>query len=164
MAKETPSAQQLTSAVDAFLEYFSTLPQQRLRSSTGTSWGPREVLIHLVFWHEQYARITESITRGQTPTLLQGTFKEWNAKATQLERRTTVDELLGRFKAANSRLIAIAEHRNARALSFCFREGSKSWLYDDALVAISRHIRGHIEKLRRSERRGNDSRRRSVAR
>ena len=146
MTRETQLAQQLTLAVDAFIDYINSLPENQLCISKRAKWGPREVLIHLVFWHEQYAQIAEAAIHRKTPILLRGSFKSWNAKAVQLEQGTTVKELLRRFKTAQHRLVAISRKKEATTLSFSFREGSKSWPYDDALVAISGHIQRHIAR------------------
>lgn len=149
----TKPIERLTLAIDSFISYIRSLPEGKLQASPSTSWEAREVLVHLVFWHEQYASIIKAILSGKKPELLIGTFKELNAYAVEKNRTESISTLLKRLAEAQKdleRLTNKAATKNIR-LQLSFREGSKMWQFEEALDKIEKHIRGHLIKLKRHD-------------
>lgn len=68
----------LDEAIDSFISFIRSLPGQTLEASRTERWGPREVLIHLVFWHEQYASIATAVAAKRPPKLHPGTIRDVN--------------------------------------------------------------------------------------
>ena len=62
----------LDESVEAFACALESMPETAL---TGAEWGPREMLGHIVFWHETYLRIAHAINTGHDPVPLVGTFR-----------------------------------------------------------------------------------------
>jgi hypothetical protein len=94
--------EKLDKTVHSFCQFIRELPEAALVEQ---AWGPREVLAHLVFWHELYAsefeaRTTDTLFWGptDTPTAI-------NTMAVGANRSISVDELLRRFQVANGRLL-----------------------------------------------------------
>lgn len=59
--------------------------------------------------------------------------------------------LTNRLLAAQKRLVASAGRAKfiRVPLKLSFREGSKIWAFEEAIVRIEKHIRGHFAKLKR---------------
>ncbi|HSP56229.1 MAG TPA: maleylpyruvate isomerase N-terminal domain-containing protein [Dehalococcoidia bacterium] len=142
----------LRRAVDSFATFIRGLPPHLLQPSRTAEWGPREVLCHLAFWHEQYAAILEAIQDGREPPLINGTFKSINASAVATILATPPAELLHRLVKAQESLERITRNPDAESLAFSFRKGSKVWPLPKAIELIAGHMNLHEQRLRRATR------------
>jgi len=113
-------------------------------------WGPRQVLCHLVFWHETYVRQIEARLAGHGWLLPEGTFNELNAQAVASLAVVGVPTLLARFRAANTRLCRLALEPKAANVQVQLKQDSKSWPLDEFLVMVETHIRRHGDELRKA--------------
>lgn len=140
----------LDQAVLSFIAFTRSLPSQMMAPSKTERWGPREVLIHLVFWHEQYDQIAAAVAANQQPKLFQGTFKDINRFAVAQDISAPIEELITRWTRAHHALVRTARARRADRLKFSLRKGSKEWPLSDLVRLAARHIQNHQTKLRRS--------------
>jgi hypothetical protein len=138
----------LTASVDGFCQLIEQLPARALLEKP---WGPRQVLSHLVFWHETYVRQTEARLAGHGWLLPDGTFKELNAQAVASLSAVGVPKLLARFRAANTRLCRLAQEPRAAGVQIQLKQDSKSWPLGKFLVMVEAHIRRHGEELRKAQ-------------
>ena len=138
----------LDEAIASFVEFIHSLPADALALSKTDRWGPREVLIHLVFWHEQYARIGEDMAAKRQPVMLRGTFKELNRTAVAENNSVPVETLIERWDSAHKRFVHVAKMRNAHHLKFSLREKSKQWPMADIIRLAAGHIQNHQSDLR----------------
>jgi hypothetical protein len=142
----------LDRAVQSFLGFVRSLPPGGLGTSETEPWGPREVLIHLVFWHEQYATLAAAPAANASPTPLKGTIDQINRAAVFGCAQVPVEELAARWEAAQIALDRIAQGAAAHRLSFPLRQGAKAWRLPDLLRIATRHIQNHQAKLAKSAR------------
>jgi len=100
----------LEQSVEAGLTYFQG-PGGQARIKVG-KWGPREVLCHLVWWHQATVEGMESVLSGGKPYRFYASVDEMNARA--------VGRLAGRDTAQLAELVRQLQARlvkAARALS-----------------------------------------------
>ena len=135
-------AARLDEAVASFIHFVRSLPSPAVEPSTTDKWGAREVFIHLVFWHEQYASITAALAAKKRPKLSSGTLRESNRRAVEADLATPVEELIARWTKANRRLAKLAHQPGAADLRIPLSEKSKAW----PLPVLIRLAAGHIEK------------------
>src|SRR5512142_3565922 len=109
---------QLGQAVTSFLTFVQSLPPEQLQPSKHERWGPLEVFIHLVFWHEQYARIATAALAGKKREMLHGTFKEINGWAVAENLTVSVPELIQRWLKAQTALERLSQRPGAERLKF----------------------------------------------
>lgn len=143
----SPELDRLSAAVHSFAELIRSLPAQKLNRSRTQKWGAREVLIHLVFWHEQYAQIASDVFAKRNYPKLSGTFKDINAWAVAQNMSVPANELLDRWVAAQIRLEHLSQKQGASRLKLCLREGSKEWPFFVLIRLAAGHVRRHEEKL-----------------
>lgn len=115
----------LDRTIQSFAGFVGSLPAAKLRPSTSKSWGPREVLIHFVFWHEQCAQIASAIAYNKEPVLLKGTGRALNDAAVVREIDTPVDQLLQRWTRAPTCFSAVARSSRASEIRMSLRVGAK---------------------------------------
>ncbi len=145
----SPEIDKLSAVISSFTEFVHALPQQKLESSRTEKWGAREVLIHLVFWHEQYAQIASDVFANRDYKQLSGTFKEINALAVKQNMSVPINELLERWAATQNNLERLSKKPGSSRLKFCLRVGSKQWPFSALMRLAAEHIRQHEDKLRK---------------
>jgi hypothetical protein len=144
-----PELDKLASAVTSFTQFVCALPAQTLKPSNTEKWGAREVFVHLVFWHEQYAEIASDLLAGRKHKHLSGTFKEINATAVAQNSSVPIGELLDRWVVAQKRLERLGQNTAASRLKLALREGSKQWPFLVLMRLAAGHIRQHEAKLKK---------------
>jgi hypothetical protein len=139
--------ERLTDTVENFCAWIESLPARETR---GRDWGPREVLSHLVYWHEHYVAESRSFLAGKPHTPPAGRFADMNASAVEKYQTFPVAMLGKRFRIANRRLCRLASGHNARSIAFSIKQGSKRWRLTDLIPAVEAHIRNHQRALRKN--------------
>ncbi len=139
----------LDEAILSFITFTRSLPPRMMEPSKTEKWGPREVLIHLVFWHEQYSKIAAAVAANKQPELLQDTFKDINRFAVAQNLSDSIEELVARWTRAHQALARTARTRRAGGLKFSLREGSREWPLSDLVRLAARHIQNHQTKLQK---------------
>lgn len=141
---------QMDQAVASFINFVQSIPPEQLQPSKSEKWGPLEVLIHLVFWHEQYLRIATAALAGKKHEMLHGTFKEINGWAVAENLTVSVPELIRRWLKAQTALEHLTQRPGAAHLKFSLREGSKEWTLPVLIRLAAGHIVNHEAKLRKA--------------
>lgn len=136
----------LKEAVDAGLAY---LADSRVREPTQIDvWGPREVLAHMVYWHQSSTEGMESVVSGGGPYRIIGSVDEVNAKAIEdasgesnLQIINHILQLQGRLEAAARKML------DPGATVLTRGEGLNDSLAQ-RLKMMARHWNNHIKELK----------------
>ena len=110
-------------------------------------WGAHEVLSHIVFWHETYARVLEPLSRGRDPILLDGVFREFNRIAVARLRNVPDVALAARLRRANV-IVAAALAALPPGARIRIRTGAKPRGPREFADGVDAHLRGHLAELR----------------
>ncbi len=140
--------EKLKAEVEAFCALIERQPERALREQ---AWGPREVLAHLVFWHEQYASQLQARLAGRPYPLPHGRFRELNDRAVEAARLRSIPAQLARFRAANRRWSSLVVDPRAGAVGIQIKQDSKAWPVGELLPRVAAHIRKHRLELARSQ-------------
>ena len=132
-------------------EVCRALPTLRALAVPHGGWGAHEVLSHIVFWHETYARILEAMAEGRQPAVLVGVFPEFNRIAVERFRTVPDAVLVARLRKANAIVVAalgsVPPHARIKIKSGANPRGPVQ--FADRVEA---HLRGHLDELRRLSR------------
>lgn len=116
-----------------------------------TLWNVKDVLGHITFWHESFARNVEDVSEGRTPHPLKGTLSAVNVMSVESTRNTPVSALLQRLLAAQK---VIDTHIvNTVVATIPYKKGSRNYTRLEYLNVVVAHIRRHrkdVEKRVRS--------------
>ncbi len=85
---------------EALAAALESMPEPHL---TGGTWGAREVLCHLVYWHEYYVSIVHALATGDEPALKVGAFPEFNRQSVHELGTVPVPDLVTRLRRAQRR-------------------------------------------------------------
>jgi hypothetical protein len=135
----------LQAAVDDLTRELETMV---LPALTGGAWGAREVLCHLVYWHETYVSILHAINRHESPALKVGVFRDFNRLAVEELGPVPADLLLSRLQSAQRRLaVELLQMRPSARIRV--KTGSMARGPVEFARRIEGHFRAHLAEVRR---------------
>lgn len=136
----------LEHGVEAGLAYFQG-PGGQVKVKVG-SWGPREVLCHLVWWHQATVEGMESRGSGGTPYRIYASVDEMNARAVGRLAGKTIDQLADLVRQFQARLVTAARAiPDAQTTVMVFGDGSERSV-QQRLEAMAQHWDEHVNELR----------------
>jgi hypothetical protein len=135
----------LEQRVAELVELTASLPDTLVEIYDG--WSARDVLGHLTFWHESFARNTRDLSLGLKPKPLKGRLMDLNQQGVEEMRAYSLDEVTRRLRAAQR---LISEHiLNPLVVMIPYRRGSRDYSAEEHLQVVSEHIGWHIRDLRK---------------
>jgi len=140
-------------AIESFIAFIQSLDSTTLKPSTTETWGPREVLIHLVWWHEQYVKLARAASHGKTCDLPEGTLKQMNARCVTANIKVPIPKLIARWNRANRQLTALTSSPGGSRISISLGRNTRKWPLQVLLRLSAGHIQRHENKLRKKLRR-----------
>lgn len=110
-------------------------------------WSAKDVLGHLTFWHESFARNLLDLAEGRKPNPLKGKLSEVNELSVSTTKKCTVQELLGRLEAAQT---IINNHiLNESILEIPYKKGSRNYTRLEHLEVVGGHLKKHLKDLKK---------------
>jgi hypothetical protein len=137
----------MTATIQTFCRIIEQLPAHAFLVKP---WGPRQVLAHLVFWHETYVRQIEAGQAGMGWLFPEGTLKTLNEEAVASLASVGVPTMLARFRAANTRLCRLAADPKTAGARVQLKRDTKSWPLSEFILQVESHVRRHGEEIRRT--------------
>ena len=141
----------LDQAVEDFCQFIQNLPQE---DATQRAWGPKEVLAHLVFYHELYVAQAQAFLAGSRVKLPKGRYSDLNAEAAERCRDVPMDELVGRLRIANRRLGELCAAGDPDQIVVPIKSGIRPYRLAKLIPEVASHIRNHQRQLQAERRRG----------
>lgn len=134
-------------AVKAGLAYFEG---PRANSSVKMDiWSPREVLCHLIYWHQATAEGMESVTDGGGPLKIYASTDEMNARAVGRMAGVTMQRLIEDARRLQTRLIAAARVIPDLEATVLDRDEEGKQSARQRLGIIAHHWNEHLRELER---------------
>lgn len=115
-------------------------------------WTAKDVLAHLTFWHESFARNVEALVSGRPPQPLKGRFSDLNQAGVEALRPLTLPQVLERFETAHA-LIQANILKPVLTL-IPYKKGSREYTPEEHLDLVAAHITEHLREVRQALRRG----------
>ncbi len=147
LAGSQDGPRRLTASIEAFCRIVEQLPAHAFLVKP---WGPRQVLAHLVFWHEIYVRQIEAGQAGIGWLFPEGTLKTLNEEAVASLAAVGVPTMLARFRAANTRLCRLAADPKTAGARVQLKRDTKSWPLSEFILQVELHVRRHGEEIQRT--------------
>ena len=105
-------------------------------------WTAKDVLAHLTFWHESFARIVDDLVNGRKPTPLKGRFIDLNQGGVDAMKPLTLVQVLDRFEAAHA--IIRDNILNPMLTLIPYKKGSRNYAPEEHMDIVHEHIRMHL--------------------
>jgi hypothetical protein len=111
-------------------------------------WTAKDILSHIVFWHESFARNVQDIVNDIKPTPLKGKYSDLNQRCFDEMRTKTVDDIIKRLEAAHS--IIRENILNPKLVLIPYKKGSRDYTPDEHLDIVNEHIKEHLNGIRKA--------------
>ena len=147
-----PALEELTDTVNKAVAFFVETEE----SLCDGYQSAREVLSHLVFWYREYVTIAQALVDGCPPELKKGTYAELNAEATCEFAGKTMEELAHQLDEYHKNLAETLLCLPDWGINYPVKYGGRLKSVAERLPEIESHIRNHVRRLQRAERRGED--------
>jgi hypothetical protein len=112
------------------------------------SWTVRDVVGHVTFWHESFARNVDDLVHARRPTPLRGRLSDLNERGVAEARTLPLDKTVDRLRAAHATIHASILSPSLGLIPY--RVGSRSYTPDEHLAVVRDHIRAHARSLERT--------------
>jgi len=108
-------------------------------------WTAKDVLGHLTFWHESFARILGALVIGKKPYTLKGKYTELNQRCFDEMRPLTTEQIITRLEAAHHVVQKNILSENLYMIPY--KMGSRDYTPEEHLDIVNNHIRSHLKDL-----------------
>ncbi len=109
-------------------------------------WSAKDVLGHVTFWHESFARNVADLVHDRKPTPLRGKLSDLNQQGVDEMRSCNLEEVIGRLEAAQR--IIHANILNSKLISIPYRRGSRDYTPEEHLEIVIKHIQQHLKAIK----------------
>ena len=109
-------------------------------------WTAKDILGHITFWHESFARNVSDLVNDIKPTPLKGRFIDLNQRGVEEMRPYPLAEVLERLAIAHR---TIQDNiLNPKLSAIPYRKGSRDYTPEEHLDIVRGHIREHLRGLK----------------
>jgi len=131
--------------VNEFIEYFnSTIKFSKV---VYTDWTKKDVLAHIASWHISFANNLLAAVKCEEPDPFKGSLTDVNKREVSRLRIFSISELL-EFMTNAQRIIEI-NVESVKIKEIVYKRGSRNYTPLEHLEIVSRHIKGHLDDLRK---------------
>jgi hypothetical protein len=110
-------------------------------------WTVKDVLSHLTFWHESFARNVSDLVYDKKPKPLRGKYSLLNERCFSEFRPLKMEEIISRFKKAHT---TIQENFLDDKLTLIpYRVGSRDYSPDEHIKIVNEHIKEHTNDIKK---------------
>jgi len=136
--------EQLTTTAAELIAFYRDLEETQV--GVYPEWTARDVLGHLTFWHESFARNLCAAASGEKPNPLRGRLSDLNRQSAIDFRSIPLAEVLQRFHIAQA---AIQTHiLKPQVVLIPYRKGSRDYTPEEHLEIVNSHIQMHLRDVR----------------
>ncbi|MCW8898893.1 MAG: hypothetical protein OQJ96_00570 [Flavobacteriales bacterium] len=108
-------------------------------------WNAKDVLGHITFWHESFARNISDLGKNIKPSPLKGKLSEVNKQSVETTKNESVENLIKRLKEAQN---TIEEYVFLDKVNLIpYKKGSRDYSKLEHLEVVSNHIRKHLKDI-----------------
>lgn len=146
---DTQEIQTYLSRLQNTLDELVTLFNQSVDFSTkvNTSWSAKDVLGHLTFWHESFAKNVSDITQEIKPTPLKGKLSEVNSRSVESTKNNSIEELTQRILEAQQTINTHILSENIHMIPY--KKGSRDYAPIEHLDIVEKHIKKHLSSIKK---------------
>lgn len=134
----------LKQAFDAGISYFKAEAESEARTDL---WTPREVLCHMIYWHQATIDGIESVASGGEPHRIYASTDEMNARAVGRAAERDVPRLIEDITPLQERLVESARGLEDPDVTVLVRADGTEISAAQRLEQITHHWIGHLEEL-----------------
>lgn len=137
---------QLNETISQLFDVYQNLANPEI--SVYEEWTAKDILGHIVFWHESFARNVHDIVNDIEPTPLKGKYSDLNQCCFDEMRTKTINDITRRLEVAHR---VIQENiLNPKLVLIPYKKGSRDYTPDEHLDIVNEHIKEHLSSIRKA--------------
>jgi hypothetical protein len=145
MKKREILLKQLNETVSQLFDFYKNMADPEI--AVYEEWTAKDILGHIVFWHESFARNVYDIVNDIKPTPLKGKYSDLNQRCFADMRTQTIEEITKRLEVAHR---VIQENiLNPKLVLIPYKKGSRDYTPDEHLDIVNEHIKEHLNSIRK---------------
>ena len=109
-------------------------------------WTAKDILGHITFWHESFARNVSALVSDVKPTPLKGRFIDLNQRGVEEMRQFPLESVIERLAVAHR--IIQDNILNPKLTLIPYRKGSRDYTPEEHLDIVRGHIKEHLKNLK----------------
>lgn len=111
-------------------------------------WNAKDILGHITFWHESFARNISDMGKGITPKPLKGKLSEINKLSVETTKNESIENLIKRLKDAQNIIEKYIFLNTIKQIPY--KKGSRDYSKAEHLEVVSNHINKHLKAIYRT--------------
>ena len=111
-------------------------------------WTPREVLCHMIYWHQATVEGMETVASGGEPHRIYASTDEMNARAVGRASGKSVPQLIEELRPLQERLVSAARSMSDPNTTVLIRGNGSELSAAQRLELITSHWNEHLKELR----------------
>ena len=108
-------------------------------------WTVKDVLGHITFWHESFARNVRDLALDRKPKPLRGKYSELNQRCFAEFSSLPIDEIISRL--GNAQQVIRENILNHKLQLIPYRIGSRDYSPEEHLGVVNEHIKEHTKDI-----------------
>lgn len=112
-----------------------------------TYWTAKDVLGHLTFWHESFAKNLKDLVDEIKPNPLKGKLSEVNQMSVETTKNIPIEKLIKRIQKAQE--IIEKNITSTSIVNIPYKKGSRSYSRLEHLQIVEGHINRHLKDLKK---------------
>lgn len=129
----------LNTTVTEFLQIFQNPVTAEIR--VYELWTAKDVLCHITFWHESFARNVDDLVNGRKPHPLKGRLSDLNQQGVDSIRSEALDTICKRLETAHQTIKKGILFPELTLIPY--RIGSRDYSPEEHMDIVNRHIHDH---------------------
>jgi hypothetical protein len=110
-----------------------------------THWSMKDILGHLTFWHESFAKNLQDLTDSVKPNPLKGKLSEVNQMSVDTTRAESIHNLINRLQTAQNSIKRNIGNNSIKLIPY--KKGSRDYSRIEHLQIVAHHIKKHLRDL-----------------
>jgi hypothetical protein len=136
----------VTNTIDELLAFMATAVDRP--APEGASWGPREVLAHLVYWLDFSCQGFEEALEGRATPYPNEDLDDLNNRVVKMLADRPMEDMCADLRKLRDRLAAVVKNlRRPDATVLVKKDGTRVKALD-RLEMMDQHYRGHLADLK----------------
>ena len=135
--------EQLNDVVADLLRVYKNMPDPEMM--VYELWTAKDILAHLTFWHESFARNVRDLAQGTKPTPLKGKLSDLNQAGVDAMAPYSLAVVMERLEVAQKTIWD--NILSAKIVLIPYRKGSRDYTPDEHLEIVINHISQHLQDV-----------------
>ena len=137
--------EQLKKELEGFIDFFEQGYDYRIMIYE--LWDAKNILGHITFWHESFAKNISDLANERIPNPLKGKLSEVNRLSVESTNAVSIADLIIRIQQAQNTIEQYIFDKRIEHIPY--KKGSRDYSRIEHLQIVKNHIQKHLKDLKK---------------